>query len=424
MDTLFLRMPAATGQPWQLLLRTEQGAVTVLEDCADEAALHQAAVAHANARVIALAPGTDVFMTSVVISARQLKQVGASVAYLIEEQVGQDIESLHVVQASQQADGSVPLLAVSEVRMQEWVSQAKAAGFRLEAVIPELMLLPLARMPGINLQDARWSLGLFGSQACLRTGPFSGATLETQALASMLDAAVNELAVTGTLHLQIYGNAEACRDTLLQWADARTANGLPTEIEWLEQDLPQLLQSADIAALLRTPFNLMQGDHARRGMIGLSPAWKWAAVFVVAAFTVQLLSEWLQYAHYKTRTKTTQTAAVQLYKQIFPQDRSVSSGNLRRRMEAQLQGGNESAGFLPMLTRLGDSLKSSGLQPQSLDFDASLRKLTLDVMAPGLGQLEQLKQQLEGQGLAAEILSANAQGSGVRGRLKITAGDA
>jgi general secretion pathway protein L len=73
---------------------------------------------------------------------------------------------------------------------------------------------------------------------------------------------------------------------------------------------------------------------------------------------------------------------------------------------------------MPIATRVGEVLNSGSWQTQRMDFDNN--GLLLEVDALSLSDLEQLRQQLTGQGLTTETLSANSQGKGIRGRLRIS----
>lgn len=419
MDTLFLRLPSSPDQAYQVAQLSATGLVTRLADCEDAESLHRLAQAHAHAHVIALAPATDCLFTGVTVSARQLKQAGSALAYLIEEQVGVDVEALHVVQGPQQPDGQVPLLVVADEKVQGWIANLRAAGLRLEALLPEIMVLPLAKQLG-----PQWSLALVDDLAWLRTSAFGGAALEASALPTLLDSAFAEaqqaVVAAGTgLALELHSHDAGILELVQSWVakHAATTPAVSLEVAADSGDWTHFLRGADASAWLRHPFNLLQGPYARRGKGTLSNAWKWAAGFVLAAFLLQLSGEWVQYFYYKSKAKTAQANATRLYKELFPQERVV---NVRRQFEGHLQAGGGGGGMLALLTRVGEGLQGSSVQTQRLDYDADSRKLTLDVDAPGLGQLESLKQQLESRGLQIEILSASAQGNGVRGRLKIS----
>jgi general secretion pathway protein L len=421
MECLNLFLPAGPDQPLRVFWQTGDGRIEPLPEAASPEALHALAVAHPLARVIAWAPTADCLFTAITISPRQLKQAGNAIGWLLEDQVGDDIENLHLVQAPQQAGDLVPLLVVADARIEEWLAPLRVAGLRPAAMLPDLLLLPLAT----SVASREWTLLVGAQQSWLRTGPWQGAAIETLALITLLDGALAETDSEDALNLTVLG-ADALTVAMLEaWAATRRSGGQTIALVIRADsfgDPADLLRDADTAALLRHSFNLLQGDHAERSQRGIPMAWRVAAAFVAFAFCVQLLSEWTGYFYYHSRAAKTQVAAVQMYKQLFPDEHRIVS--LRKQMEAHLQGGGSQNVMLVLLTRLGQGLQGSGLQAQRMDFDAEAKSLNVDVDAGNLGQLEALKQKLEGQGLGIELSSASAQGSGVRGRLKITAGAA
>jgi len=419
MESLFIHLPARPGAPFRLASRSVEGTLSNLPDCADADALAALAAQHPHSRVVALAPASDCLFTSVTVSARQLKQAGNALAYLLEEQVGEDVEALHLVQGPQQPDDFVPLLVVAEDRLDQWVATLRSTGWALEALVPDLMLLPLST--GF---DRRWSLAFVSGQVWLRTAPYQGAAIESDALRVLLDAALAESGEE-SLTLVVTGAGPAEQKTLADWVAAHHLLGQEIHVELVPEtstDLASLLAHQDVVAWSRHPFNLLQGAYAERGTRGLPPAWRWAAMFVLAAFLVQLGNDWTRYFYYHSRAQKTQTAAVQLYKQLFPDEHRIV--NLRKQMDAHLQGNAGGSPMLQVLTQVAQGMQGGGLQTQSMEFDGENHVLNLDVDAQNIGQLETLKQKLESQGLSAELSSANAQGTGVRGRLKISTGAA
>lgn len=421
MDTLYIRLPDHNGAQFQVARQDAlSGSLTRLPDVEGAEGLKGLGASYPHARVIALAPATDCLFTSAIISARQLKQAGNALAYLIEEQVGEDVDELHVVQAPQEAGDVVPLLVVADPVMEGWVAAFKGGNLRLEAIVPELLLLPLSREPQAG---AHWCLAFTGEQAWLRTGPWQGAALEADAAPLLLAGALAEVPATVGLRLSVLGGSDADLAAVNAWAEQQASAGLATTVECAHAfDWLAAVRGYDTPHWLRNPFNLLQGAFAPRANRGLPPRWKWAIGFVAAAFVIQLGSEWVHYFYYKHQALKSQVAATELYKQLFPQEHHIV--NLRRQMEGHLQDGGAQNAMLALMTQVGEGMQGGTVQPQRMDYDADSKKLSLDVAAKSLGDLEALKQKLESRGLQIEISSANAEGNGVRGRIRVSAGAA
>lgn len=399
MDTLFLH-PDSQGQvtAWG----REAGAIQVLgnhsfADLADR---------YAGARVVIFAPSSQCLLTKVTVSARQRRQAIDALGWLIEEQVGEDAENLHVIAGPEQADGYTPLLAMSLELVEYWRTACREAGWALHALLPDVMLLPHA--------DGAWSMTRWADgTVALRTGMMAGAVLDSVPAVLMLDAAMSETPDSGRpVSLRVSGMAESDQVAVQAWADAQ---GLPVEFSGTHDESELLLSVMDWA---RHPANLLQGRFASRQQVLVPPALRIAAIFLLVAFSVQLVSEWARYAYYSNQAEKSQAAAITLYKKLFPNERRIVS--VRKQMEAHLSEGSGGDGGLPVLTKIAEAVQGSGLVAQRVDFSSGV--LTLDIEARGLTEIDALKQKLQDVGLQAEIVSANAQNGAIRGRLRVETG--
>ena len=105
MDTLFIH-PEPQGQftAWG----RELGAIQSL----GTDSLSALATRYAGARVVFFIPSSQCLLTTVSLSAGQRKQLAGNFAWLIEEQVGVDVETLHIIAGPEQADGQTPILVL------------------------------------------------------------------------------------------------------------------------------------------------------------------------------------------------------------------------------------------------------------------------------------------------------------------------
>jgi general secretion pathway protein L len=396
MDTLFLH-PVAHEQftAWG----RESGAVQSL----GTDTLTVLASRYPGARVVLFLPSSQCLLTKVALSAGQRKQMAGNFAWLIEEQVGEDVESLQVIAGPEQTDGQTPILAVAVDVLESWRNRCREAGWALYALVPDILLLPLA--------DNAWSLAATEQNIMLRTGLLSGATLELVPPEQILGAAWQDIGESAIRpeRLQVWGDT-AINDTALSaWAESHHL-ALDTATP---QDVSAVLMA--VSDWSKHPGNFLQGRFATRQQVLIPSALRIAAMFLLVAFAVQLVSEWGRYAYYQRKATQAQADATSLYKQLFPNERRTD--HLRRRMQAHLEQGGGAGGALPVLTQLAEAMQGSGLDSQRVDFTGGI--FTLDVDARSITDLDALKQRLSGMGLQAEIVSANAQNGMIRGRLRV-----
>lgn len=356
-------------------------------------------------------PSAQCLFASAVVSARQLRQAEQSLAWLIEDQSGEDVENLQVIAGPQDGE-ETPLIGISRATLQGWLDRLLELGLRPVALIPDLFLLP---------RDANaWQLALRGDQAVLRTGALRGAVLESEALELMLDAALQERSGAGDLTISVALHDPDLATRVEEWASRHPG------VEYQLVDLGEPLQAlAAVADWTQHPANLLQGRYARRGRFEWGAGLRLAAAFVGAAFALQLLSEWIHFGYYQYQTGKVAERVVSRYKSAFPGERlPTATASAMREVEKRMRGrrneNRSDSSVLPTLTRIATSLQGSGLSTQRIDVMSGV--LTLDVQARSLGELDSLKQKLDADGLPTEILSANAQGGLVRGRLRVEGG--
>lgn len=405
MNTLFLHLPAEGGeyQAWRLSGGSLGGP--------DQGSLAEIAAAAGDAAVVAFVPGSRCLFTSATVSEKQLRQASQNLAWLIEEQTGEDADNLHVLAMPTEAGDQTPLLAVQHQYLQQTLDELRSAGLHVLAVLPDLFLLPR--------DGSDWQLAeLRAGETALRTADFAGAVLESDLLELMLEAALNErqslpaaapvLAVAGSDALQQRVQEFAAGKSLTVNADTglRAESVLAAGTDWSAH-----------------PANLLQGRFAATTRFSLPRGLQVAAVFIAAAFALQLLAEWAYFGYYRYQANRIGDAAVAQYKSVYADERLRSSRpveEVRKRLTGHQREGQRGGNVLPALTRIAESMQGSGLNAQRVDFTAGV--LTLDVDARALADIDTLKQKLEGQGFRTEIVSANAQGGIIRGRLRVEGG--
>lgn len=393
MDNLYIRIPNVNGL-WQGWLATP----TALQAKAltqDELEAIMATKA-ANMCISLLLPTSSCVMASVNVTRQQLKQLSASdIAYLIEEQVLGPVEQLQCVYQSLNEQQAL-VLGIQDGILKELLEPFKDISGQLITAVPDIFLLPH------NPQG--WSLLVDNTDCWLRLNEAWGVRLEANSAIALLDSAWSEFPSS---HIQVYGEIPSDVQSWLTTQEKMTVENLEP-LDWTQQ-------FAQITA--KHPLNMLKGDFSVKTKSSLSGYWRYAAIFVGICFVAQLAFDAVRLVHYKKVVKTTKNESEQLYKSLFPNESRIV--NLRRQIEAHLAEKKQSGqGFVAIATRVGEVLNSGNWQTQRIDFDNN--GLLLEVDALSLSDLEQLRQQLNNQGLITETLSANSEGASIRGRLRIS----
>ncbi|MDF3029767.1 MAG: hypothetical protein K0R03_325 [Moraxellaceae bacterium] len=405
MNTLFLHLSSATGDCRAWL----QGSDGLAE--LGQGTPEHFATLHPGSACIVFLPSSLCLFTTAPVNARQLRQAGQSLAWLLEDQAGEDVEELHIV-AGPSSEAETPLIAISRTGLEAVVARLRSAGLHVIAALPDLFLLPR--------DDSDWQLAQQGDFLALRTGLMSGAVLEVDTLELMLDGALAEREQKGPLTISIDVAYADLGARVESWAE--THDDIACR---LADNLDMEAGLVSVPDWTRHPANLLQGSFASRSQFKMATALRRAAIFIAAAFALQLLAEWVHYGYYRYQAGKVSERVVSRYKALYaqeklPANRDSAMREVQKRMRGKRNEGGGDASVLPTLTRVAESLQGSGLATQRVDVMGGV--LTLDVSARSLAELDGIKQRLDGQGFRTEIVSANNQGGAIRGRLRVEGG--
>ncbi|PTQ88285.1 type II secretion system protein GspL [Agitococcus lubricus] len=391
MDNLFIRIPTLGGL-WQGWSRHEQTLKALSE--ADLEALMSAGLA--NVAVTVLVPTSLCLFSVVHITRQQLKQLQPSdMALLLEDQTLSPVEQLHCV-CRPLNDEQAVIVGIQQQTLQSLLEPFTASQCQLVAAIPDIFMVPS--------QEHSWSLLVDNSDCWLRINPHLGLRLEATAAIVLLNSAWQEYP---TQRVSVYGDVPSDVQAWLSAKQDLTIDVVPA-VNWT-QEFQQLNA--------KHAFNLLTGKFTVKTASSLSGYWRYAAIFVGIAFATQLAYDSARLWHFKKVAQQTKTQSIQLYQSLFPQEQRIV--NLKRQIESHLAERQQMGqGFMPIATRVGEVLNTQQWQTQRIDFDSN--GLLLEVDAANLTELDKLRQQLNAQGLVAETLSANSQGTGIRGRLRIS----
>lgn len=351
-------------------------------------------------RLVALVPAEDLRLLQVEVPARQPARVLQAAPYLLEDQLADEVDSLHFALGPRQADGRWAIACVAHARMEQWLAPFLATGLRPDELVPEPLCLPLP-------QDGSWTALLEPGLVTLRHGAWSSYTCLPEDL-------------PGFLALAGLDAAQVLRIIVAQ-ADAPDLTTLPCTVELLpgfRRPLEALLQYRDASQTL----NLLQGTYSRQeNLKRLWLPWRRSAWLAAACVVLALTYHGVAAVRLQADLARQDGRNIARFQQLFPEEQRIV--NLAVQAEQQFQrlsGQNRQAGLQTLAGVLAEALaEARGLSVQSLQY----REGALFVALSGrdLQQLEVLRTWFAGaRGAQLEVQSANSGSEGVQIRIKLS----
>ncbi len=363
-------------------------------------------------RLIALVPASQVLRTRVELPAKGQAKLLQLLPFALEEQLADDVESLHFALGKRDADdGSLPVAAVNRELLSEWRNRLTDAGLDVTAIYAESD--GLGDMPGTAI------LFVEPEQSCLADAQGELSTADADTLGALLE-------------LWLAGQLEDHPPNLFVYA----AGNVASELEHLESLRPRLaslevktLNDGAIARMAATVatqpgVNLLQGEFARRSDLArFWPAWRLAAALLVTvgvtAFGALAAESWLM----NKRADSLQAAVQAAFRYTFPDARQVTGtrAELQSRLRAigQTSGGQAEGAFLDSLQAVAGALSDGDADIEGIDYRGGVMELRMRVR--NVETLDRIQRSIdERAGLTAEIQSANADDGKVLGRLRIS----
>lgn len=389
---------------------TEAG-VLPLAELVQRAASQQA---DEEADVTLLLPAELCLHDCVQLPARSQRQAMQALPFVVEEQLADDIEHVHLAIGAKRTDGRWPVLVVDLAIMAALLDLCEEKNLRLRSVFTDAQLLPAAQ--------GQLSILMHGDRVLLH-GDSIVAALDFDIASGMVGLLVGERVFT---QVDIRHDAGDDRHDLLAQqlsSEFSAAGETKVSITTSEQSLAPALVSARIS----TAINLLQGRFVVRQPSGTVAWWQIAAAVVVFAwlgqFGLQVSSGWF----FNRGATKLELIAEDQYRKLFPEAKQVS--NPRKRLESRLAAGSEGGAETSFAVMFGNSVQAlntlpdrEGISIEQLRYESKRGSLEMELKAKSIDQLDQFKQALGKKGLSARISSANDSDGGISGRMQIGKG--
>lgn len=356
------------------------------------------------AAVVALAPNDQVLCLQCEVPGRRAGQLKQALPFVVEEFLAADIEDMHIAPGPVRSGAPVRCSLVAKTILEDWLACLASAGLAPQHLVAESELLPSAADRASILFDGAAALIRCGGQA---------ANVERANLGLALSA-LNVAAVR-------------CINGALTEAERRLFNGDVEEAEALaeaatengaEQSVIGYL--AERWTLREEAINLLQ-DAYKPAPKAVSEAdgWRRAAVLAALWLLLGLLGTAAKGWWSASQADALEARSLALYRDIFPNDRSVTAQSLRRRLNARLgtpaQGAD--ASLVNLVGHLAAALKPS-MTVASINYNRSRGEFNVDLLLQNYEDVETLREALAAKA-ETQITSAEQVERGVRARFRM-----
>jgi general secretion pathway protein L len=373
--------------------------------------------------LIGLIPGDEALFCLADIPAKQSRFIGQALPYAVEEQIAQDIETVHLA-LGRRGDNGYQVAAIDKKRMAHWVTLFRGWEYaKLEGIFPDAALLPVT--------TGGWSVCLTGALALVVSDRGEWLSMQSVNLGMFVQtlAAPSENDVIAELPVTLYATEEEFDVQQSTVSELVVPGVLSVHQEVLELMPLELLAHAYHHQLCR-PINLCQGDFSNRSGKA-SPLKPWKPLIAVAAvwFAVQMALDLGMGFYHQHQADELKQQVMAIYHKTFPNDRRTSASSVRRVIEGQLRAAGSDRSELDFITLMkytGQQYSQLGQAGSvvfnSVNFSRARGELVVDIRANDYGRLSALRNGLASQGLDAQIGSVVNESGGARGRLTVSGG--
>ncbi|MFC4698619.1 type II secretion system protein GspL [Glaciecola siphonariae] len=341
-----------------------------------------------SAEVIALAPASEILLTSVTLPPNAGRKILNAIPFMLEEEICGDI-SQHFVALGKREGEKQQVAVVAKTKLDMWQHAMNDADIFCQTLIPDALTLPV--------KENAYSLLQINDQLIARFDEHSAQEGEIDWLLPMV--------------LQKAKNAEVSLDC---YSELTGIDSTSEELTFHYDDLPLQLMLKNIQA---SSINLLQGPYAvKRAGNPHWQKWKLAAALAAIALTVNLVSKTIELNQIKSeRAELNQQIAASIA-EGFPNIGQYRQARIAVQNEMKrLEQGGGGLSMLAILSQLTDAFSNSGVTPQTLRFDASRTELRMQSVATNFESLERFRRDIQSLGFEVDQGAINNQGDKVVG---------
>lgn len=372
-------------------------------------------------RLVGLVPAHELVVCSANIPGRQSRFIHQALPYAVEEQIGEDIDNMHLALGGRQKDGQYEVIAVDHSRMRGYYADYRDWPWLLVGMHADAQLLPVSEdVPWLVIVEGEWSLVHHVN------GFFS--RVKTGNLPILLEALVpDELADDARPEaLRMLVTPEERENLGLLLASIQQIPTLSVTTEDLDATALTVLATGLQRGGARL-IDLCQGEYpSTKEGGGTWHRWRGVAAIALVWLGLQVGLDLGRGWYDRQQALAIEQQGLSLYQEIFPTDRRVTVQNMRRQMESRLRAAGDAgpaADFLSLMRYAGYQYsvmpERSRLSFESINFSLSRGEMVIELRADSFERMNTLKNGLASMGLNARIGSVVNDADGARGRMTL-----
>jgi len=368
--------------------------------------------------VIVLVPATEVLTTTVEIPIRSGPRLRAALPYALEENLADDVDTLHFASGTRRENGKIPVAVVARARMNEWLDALDDAGISATRMIPENY--GLARIPGTMSVLIDGDCVMFNDGADSEFVMQGVRPSDTLVAAGMLSDRSNEEPGDDEPSGHLVAYCEAADEERLShdWIALRhelhsvDVNLLP------DGALPRLA----VTVASGGGVNLLQGRYGVKTDYRTQfRLWRNAAVLLLGLVVVGLLAKGVDLYRLTQEEAALQAQFMEEYRQIRPGDTREVLDPLNA-VRSVKQGMGAATGpqvFLPSLRHLSDAMaQNSNARIETISYRAGV--IDVRITSPDVATLDKIQKSVSASGqFQASIQSTDQVADQISSRLQI-----
>ena len=324
--------------------------------------------------------------------------------FAMEDNLAADIDDLYFAIGKKQGDDHLPVATIDRTLFEHTLETFRQAGIFLEVMAADCLALPV--------DEEHWSVLIYENNALIKTAPNQGYFCDRDLVAAFVQSLIDEQEQAPQTVTLFYQDDDALADQLLA--------GIDTQVESKTFQQHPLSVFAEHLNDART-LNLLQGKFSpKRESNALWQPWKAVAAMALVWLVIELIYAGFEIRQLQFQNQQLTVEIEQIFKQANPGTRKFH--NLKNRMKSRLKqlrggAGDDGETFIELLADAAPVLGDKKITIHGMAY--STKHVDMELQAPSLQDLEQLRNQLSSAPSVKVTLSTSVEKDKVKGRLRL-----